>query len=752
MRLPNNPCLLSSLFLILLPVSILANDILETDGFQSCLNDSAIQVQKMNIQFDRSTNTVHFDVAGSSASKQNVTANLVVSAYGKQVYQKSFDPCAQEIHVQDLCPVPEGSFAATGHYSVPAQYASQIPAIAYNIPDLDGTGKIELQGADGKDVACVQSGVTNSKSLSLHSVSFAAAGIAGAALVVSGLGAIAGAVGGAHSGGSTSSPTFVEVITCFQGFAMNGMLDVNYPSVYRSFSSNFGFSTGLFPWDGLQNSIDNFRARTGGNLTDDSLQYLQSTTAVYQTSSSSSGQTVSRRSIPAAVFEQSYLALRQINTDVDGNKTTVGTGATNGTDAAPPSQRYVSGIEAYVGQLMVPKSNTFMTILLIFAIILAAITAGILLFKVILETWALMGRFPKKLVSFRKNYWWLLAKTITNLILLLYGVWTLYCVYQWTEGDSWAAKLLAGVTFAVFTAVLIGFTWRIHVLASKSKKLEGDNSLLYEDKDVWRKYSIFYDNYKRNYWWIFVPTIIFMFARGVIIAGAHNHGLAQAAGQLIVDSLLLILLIFLRPYNLKSGSWINITIQVVRVISIVCILTFCEELGIAQTTKTVIGFVLVVVQAVLTAILAILIAVNAIINCVKMNPHRKQRKEAGKSNKCISNTPALITNLEKFKEQDDLTPLDAHNSLLMYPMDKKNPDGTAEMVSIDSRGRNAGYDMLPLRDESTDRLVPTGAAMGLSHDRQRSMSPMSIHSRQPQLPDLNFQRDTSYKGTPGMAL
>ena len=89
------------------------------------------------------------------------------------------------------------------------------------------------------------------------------------------------------------------------------------------------------------------------------------------------------------------------------------------------------------------------------------------------------------------------------------------------------------------------------------------------------------------------------------------------------------LLVWNRPYERKSGNVINIFIQVVRALSVVCILVFVEELGIAQTTQTVTGVVLIAVQSVLTGLLAILIAVNAIIMCCKENPHRKRRKEAG---------------------------------------------------------------------------------------------------------------------------
>lgn len=460
----------------------------------------------------------------------------------------------------------------------------------------------------------------------MPAVKYVAAGIAAGALVLSGLSA---ASGGAK-GGSTSSPTFTEVMHWFQGIAMNGMLSVNYPGVYRSFSANFGFSTGLIPWNSLQETIDNFRASTGGNLTDDSIQYLHNSTLVYADSTN-----VTKRSLPF-VLNRALLFTREVSTTVNGTSITGsgnGTQASAAANAGPTSINSVKGIAAYAETLMVPESNTFMNVLLIFAIVLAAITAGILLFKVVLEAWALFGSFPKKLEGFRKRYWWTLAKTITNLILVLYGTWTLYCVYMFKDEKSgWAAKALAGVTLGLFTAVLIGFTIRIWLMAQKAKKMEGDASAsLYEDKEVWVRYSIFYDNYKKSYWWLFVPIIIYMFAKGCIIAGGEGHGMFQCAGQLVIDSLLLILLLFLRPYSLKSGNWINIIVQVVRVLSVVCILIFVEELGFSQTTQTITGVVLIVVQGVLTAVLAILIAVNALINCCKLNPHRRARKEAGKS-------------------------------------------------------------------------------------------------------------------------
>jgi hypothetical protein len=495
---------------------------------------------------------------------------------------------------------------------------SQIPTIAFSVPDIDSQATMQLTSKEGNtELACITSQVTNGKSLSTTGVSYVAAGIAGAALAVSGLSALAGA---GHAGAPTSSPNFGDVIFWFQGMALNGMMSADVPGVYRSWSKNFAFSTGLIYWDDMQRSIDSFREKTGGNLTFSSVDFLANATLVHV----DQNMTINKRSIEIPGLNSPILWTRdELSTEVNSTDESGG-----GNDKV---MHAVKGIQGYVEEYKIPDTNTFMTVLLTFAIVVAAITVGILLLKVILETWALFGSFPKKLTGFRKRYWWTLAKTITNLILLLYGIWVLYCVYQFKNGDSWGAKTLAGITLAAFTGVLAFFTWKIWSIAHKYKKLDGDSSALYDNKEVWRKYAMFYENYKKSYWWIFVPAIVYAFARGCVIAGADGHGLVQAAGQLIVEALLLIVLLWSRPYSLRSGNVINIIIQVVRVLSVVCILVFVEELGMTQTTKTVTGLVLVVVQAVLTGVLAILIAVNAIIICCKENPHRKKRKEAGKS-------------------------------------------------------------------------------------------------------------------------
>ena len=87
-----------------LSAQALAGDVLQTNGFTMCGDSGDIQVQAMNIQYNRVTQQVVFDVAGTSTKVQNVTAALVVQAYGRQVYQKSFNPCDSSSFVAQLCP------------------------------------------------------------------------------------------------------------------------------------------------------------------------------------------------------------------------------------------------------------------------------------------------------------------------------------------------------------------------------------------------------------------------------------------------------------------------------------------------------------------------------------------------------------------------------------------------------------------------------------------------------------------------
>lgn len=93
-----------TLLVAALPAVVLGSDVLKTNGFTACINNPSISVNTLDIKYDRSAAAVTFDVQGTSTQVQNVTASLTVTAYGKPVYRKDFDPCDDATKVEQLCP------------------------------------------------------------------------------------------------------------------------------------------------------------------------------------------------------------------------------------------------------------------------------------------------------------------------------------------------------------------------------------------------------------------------------------------------------------------------------------------------------------------------------------------------------------------------------------------------------------------------------------------------------------------------
>ena len=59
-------------------------------------------MDKLDVTYDKTTRQILFDVAGESKEVQNVTATLIVSAYGREVYKNDFSPC--DTGMVEMCP------------------------------------------------------------------------------------------------------------------------------------------------------------------------------------------------------------------------------------------------------------------------------------------------------------------------------------------------------------------------------------------------------------------------------------------------------------------------------------------------------------------------------------------------------------------------------------------------------------------------------------------------------------------------
>jgi Transient receptor potential (TRP) ion channel len=142
----------------------------------------------------------------------------------------------------------------------------------------------------------------------------------------------AGAGSAGPNSGSAQAPNFADILQWFQFVTFSGMYSVNYPPVYRNFCKNFAWSTGLVNWGAMQATIDTFRAKTGGNLTDDNYEFVKNATLIFT--------------------QPSTIQKRQIDFGPgDGGSTNTTSNTTIG------ENHYVRGIEAFVEGLYIPSAK-----------------------------------------------------------------------------------------------------------------------------------------------------------------------------------------------------------------------------------------------------------------------------------------------------------------------------------------------------------------------------------------------------------
>ena len=169
-----------------------------------------------------------------------------------------------ELFNGDLCPLPLYVFNGSETLTLPSsiKVSSEIPGIAYKIPDLEAFAQLTLtEVGTGQLKACIQSTLSNGWSTHQPGVSW---GIGGLAFI-----ALFSAAWQSFLPDSIAPFRLLDLLGLYQTIASSGFFDLNYPVIYRAFTLNFSWAMGLFsqsPTSSIQTSITNMRHLTGGDL------------------------------------------------------------------------------------------------------------------------------------------------------------------------------------------------------------------------------------------------------------------------------------------------------------------------------------------------------------------------------------------------------------------------------------------------------------------------------------------------------
>ncbi|GAA6063378.1 hypothetical protein JCM10212_000317 [Sporobolomyces blumeae] len=272
---------------VLLP-SVLADDrVFYARAVSYCSESRAIEIDKFLLEYDDTTKFISFDISAASVEANlDAILNLELVAYGINAVNTTLNLC--DLLSGLLCPLPQYHFVGSATIPLPSSVTGNIniPTIGFYIPDLEATAYVRLlRVQDGSEAACLRVDLSNGKTVRWASVSWALGGLAIGTVLLSILfffvgtlvypPATAALTSIAH--GSLSPALWAQLArrkerlfllaNLLQFTATTGILSLEYPIIYDSYTANFAWALGLVREGPIQEGIDSLRNGTGGNLT-----------------------------------------------------------------------------------------------------------------------------------------------------------------------------------------------------------------------------------------------------------------------------------------------------------------------------------------------------------------------------------------------------------------------------------------------------------------------------------------------------
>ncbi|KAF9264267.1 TRP-domain-containing protein [Marasmius fiardii PR-910] len=723
---------------LLFPSAVAQGDRLFTSSVTYCQPPESLLIQQFDVAYFARNRSVSFNITASSVLPDvSVSANLLLNVYGMKPVNLTLDLC--KVLSGALCPLPIQEFHGQDSLTIPDSFSSRIPAIAYKIPDLEAYAQLMLTETDtGRIRACVQATLSNGWSTHQTAVEWSTGGVAIATLLA--------AIWQSTSPDTPIPFRLIDLLSFYQSIAATAFLNLNYPSLYRSFALNFGWAMSLFTSssDSVQNAIDNMRARTGGNLansTSDSpvglvnrkLSPWNANVAQLLGDSSTLAIPEVPRSFLTTVSNMtvdhssplSDLRLHQLASTGDDSSGAVQTVTQDSSNVLQ------AGIPIYANSLHIATANAFMTVF-ICTLILIAIT--IFLFVVgygalyVMERLNL-GHGDNKL-KLKYSYPSFVRAWSLRLALVMFSPIMVFCMYQWTLKDSWLSILLSVISFV---AIIIGVGCTCLIIFRRRRSSDSDG--LYDNIPFLLSHGPILAQYRTQRYYFSVFYVISAFMKALFIAAAKSQGLAQVVLILLVEIATLLGILVLRPHKTRGGDVFTSFLATIRVICAGLLFAFVERFNVQAIPRVVIGVVIAVIFSVSIIIMVINIVLNIGFQRLWRRGQKKSDKmeredsadnilEKGAITSTISDADSVFTRARN-PTPDRNVPLD-RSVLQPYPATPSTATSPTDYSSNirDSASTNFGT-LLPRRWSITPLQSPTSS----SNDHSPSTAaPQAINS------------------------
>lgn len=648
-----------------------------TSSVAYCSPPIAILVTDLNLTYFPGNSTLEFDLSAASTQDDlNVSIALSVNAYGIGVFDVSIDLCSFASGI--LCPLPKYQFSGGGIFPVPSDVGEQVPAIAYNIPDLEAVATVQLTDTSTNNVVgCVQATLSNGHTARQSGAKWATVGLALLALFSALLHAsIAQSVGAAQW-------RIVDVMLAIQQPAITALLSLNYPIVFLEYGSNFAWSLGLVDIPSLQSSITQTRTNTGGhdtavfgkNLTAVTGRKLNPFSDTQSASSSGFGKSINSGSLGlGGVLATNENGTSNVLSAAQGavasagsNKLSIqplssyanihdfvkraqyapntGPGGTLNTGGNSVSLPLVTGnvsVDGGIGQFAerndVAPSNAFLTVFVSMLILLGIILAAVALVYLIAcaARFAFyhkyryqgvrghIGHWGRRVSQPREFFDTILLAMIGRYLLIITPVYLIFAFWQWFDGDSWVGHLVAALVLVMLLLALASLLVPMFIHVRRS----GSPDTLYHKEvapargsHTAKRWGNMAHPFRSRFFWFSLAFLVWWFVRACFISFAQGHGTRQAIGLLVAEVLLFLTLCIFRVGRDKKSDFVFIFMCFGRIAAWAVCIAFIPAANVRTIPRAVVAYILLVV----TAVPIIYLFVVTLVDLVSPLLRRKRR-------------------------------------------------------------------------------------------------------------------------------
>ncbi|KAF5370607.1 hypothetical protein D9758_002062 [Tetrapyrgos nigripes] len=587
---------------LLLSFSHARDESLFTSSVTYCEPPETLLVQQFDVAYIAKNQSVSFNIIAASVEADvNVTANLLLNFYGMKPVNLTVDLCS--ILGGALCPLPMYNFNGSDSLSLPESFSSQVPGIAFKIPDLEAFAQLTLTEVGTGDIkACVQATLSNGWSTHQRAVEWSVGVVALVALLL--------ALWQSRSPNALGPYRLLDLMSLYQIIAASALWNLNYPSVYRSFALNFAWALTLFssPTSEVQQAINNMRALTGGNLPNStSSSAVGFVNRKLSPFNSDAAVSLNGQSLSSDIFLSGVNNLMTARTQpLQGVRQLSAAAGEVQTVTEASANVLQAGLPIYVNSINIAAANAFMTVFICTLILLAIV--GFLVAFGYSCLWIINRRQmlredlrPWLTYSFSP---YVKAWSLRLAMIMLSPI-LIFSMYQWTLKDSWLSTLFSVVAFIGVIVCVCYPALSIFRLVRRSGP-----PALYTNAEVTGPTVPLYWQYRSQRYYFSAVLLAGTFLRALFITAARSSGIAQVILTLLVELAILAGLLILKPHKTRGADVFSTYLAIVRLVCTGLMFAFVENFGVQAIPRVAIG----IIAAVIFSIAVLVVTFNLVLH------------------------------------------------------------------------------------------------------------------------------------------